>query len=108
MKVMHNSFVIHRNSFFDNPTTMGHLGKGTKVLYRFIREELRVPFHRGQVEDPVMSDTIDGRPVKMIGSWISVIYKAIRDGRLFGEVLKSMQEEANGVKLSSPLRSPRK
>lgn len=55
-----------------------------------------------------MSDTTDGRPVKMIGSWISVIYKAIRDGRLFGEVLKSMQEEANGVKLSSPLKSPRK
>jgi hypothetical protein len=27
MKVMQNSFVIHRNSFFDNPTTMGHLGK---------------------------------------------------------------------------------
>jgi phenylalanine ammonia-lyase len=79
-----------------------------KVLYRFIREESGVPFHRGQVEDPVMLDTIDGRPVKMIGSWILVMYKTIRDERLFGEVLKPLQEEANGVKLSSPLSSPRK
>ncbi|KIW32044.1 phenylalanine ammonia-lyase [Cladophialophora immunda] len=90
-KVMYNAFLLHRASFFDRPTTPEYLGKGTKVLYRFVREELGVPFHRGHIEDPVKLDSLDGRPVKTIGSWISVIYGALRDGRLYGAVMKATQ-----------------
>ena len=98
---MYHSYLSHREKFFSKPTTVSHLGKGTKVLYRFVREELGVPFHRGLVEDPVISGEIDVRPVKTIGSWISVIYEAIKDGRLCGAVLKSMQKDDEGSNLES-------
>ncbi|EXJ68181.1 phenylalanine ammonia-lyase [Cladophialophora psammophila CBS 110553] len=93
-KIMYNSFLLHRASFFDHPTTPEYLGKGTKVLYRFVREELGVPFYRGQVEDPVLSQALNERPVKTIGSWISVIYAALRDGSLYSAVLKPTQKAA--------------
>lgn len=62
------------------------LGSASKSLYHFVRRDLGIPFHCGVVEHP----TIDGltepgvpqRPRKTIGSWISIIYEAIRDGRI--------------------------
>ncbi|OAL33426.1 phenylalanine ammonia-lyase [Fonsecaea nubica] len=91
-KVMYDAFLLHRASFFNRPRTPEYLGKGTKILYHFVREELGVPFHRGHIEDPVIRDSLDGRPVKTIGSWISVIYEALRDGRLYDVVMKTTQK----------------
>ncbi|OAP60694.1 phenylalanine ammonia-lyase [Fonsecaea erecta] len=91
-KVMYDAFLLHRASFFDRPSTAEYLGQGTKALYRFVREDLGVPFHRGHVEDAVVRDSMADRPVKTIGSWISVIYEAVRDGRLYTSVMEAMQK----------------
>ena len=54
-----------------------------------MRETLGVPFNRGLVEQPGISDTeLDGRPKKIIGSWVSIIYEALRDGRLIDCILR--------------------
>ncbi|OAL24929.1 hypothetical protein AYO22_05265 [Fonsecaea multimorphosa] len=66
-KGMHDAFLLHRASFFDRPTTPEYLGRGTKALYRFVRGELGVPLHRGHIEDPVIWNSLDERPVKTIG-----------------------------------------
>ncbi|KAK5626695.1 hypothetical protein RRF57_002410 [Xylaria bambusicola] len=80
-------YQIHRDKFFENQTTPEYLGQGTKVLYYFVRDHLDVPMHRGQVEHPGADDptgnVIDGRPKRTIGSWVSLIYEAIRDGSLY-------------------------
>ncbi|KAL4724493.1 hypothetical protein ACLX1H_007934 [Fusarium chlamydosporum] len=72
-------FIKNRNEFFKNPSTKSFLGRGSKKLYSFVREELGVPFHRGRIEHPDHKGnaTIDGREKRTIGCWISIIYKAI-------------------------------
>lgn len=103
------SYLRHRDAFFQQPTTAEYLGQGTKAVYLFVREKLRVPLHRGLIEHPVAGDkqgnVIDGRPKRTIGSWVSIIYEAVRDGSLYSEVFQfleassslSVTNGANGV-----------
>ncbi|CAI7664266.1 unnamed protein product, partial [Penicillium glandicola] len=97
-----NSYLNHRDAFFRKPTTSEYLGLGTKQIYLFVRETLGVPLHRGLIEHPVAGDKgankIDGRPKKTIGSWVSIIYEAVRDGTLYSETFEFLQarEDANG------------
>ncbi|KAI0967473.1 hypothetical protein F4678DRAFT_445575 [Xylaria arbuscula] len=54
-----------------------------------------MPFHRGLVEQPQVGDTeLDGRAKKTIGSWVTVIYEAVRDGRLMDRILADQTEMA--------------
>lgn len=75
--------------------TVDMLGYGTKALYRFVRGELGVPFHRGQVDDPMNKPRAsdDKRAKRTVGSWITVIYEALRDGRLSGHLLALFKAE---------------
>lgn len=51
----------------------------------------------GLVEHPTPNDTtLDGRAKKTIGSWVGTIYEALRDGRLYGEVMKHIGKELCG------------
>lgn len=88
--LLEQSYTAHRDTFFQKPTTEEYLGQGTKIIYRFVRGRLGVPLHRGLVEHPVADDPganmIDGRPKRTIGSWVSRIYEAVRDGSLFEEI----------------------
>jgi phenylalanine ammonia-lyase len=67
-------------------------------LYSFVRVELGVPFHRGLVEDPTLARQVDGIGGgssvggKTIGSLISIVYDAIRDGRLIEPVMAAVGE----------------
>lgn len=83
-----------RNHFFREQNTASYLGGASKMLYTFVREDLKVPFHQGLVEHPTLecSGQIKERPRKTIGSWISVIYAAIRDGRLHRPVMACLQD----------------
>ncbi len=87
---MLTAFLAHRSSFFKNPCTMLFLGRGTGTLYRFVREELGVPFYR-DLEEDVHSGCLIGRSKKTIGSWISIIYESLRDGVLAGVIFKSLE-----------------
>ncbi|KAL2807644.1 L-Aspartase-like protein [Aspergillus granulosus] len=83
------------DAFFQKQHTADLLGEGSKILYETIRQELGVPFHQGFVEHPTIdSETHNGRSKKTIGSWISIIYEAIRDGRLMGPLLHSLSSTA--------------
>ncbi|PYI01996.1 phenylalanine ammonia-lyase [Aspergillus sclerotiicarbonarius CBS 121057] len=81
--------------FLEHPDTADLLGAGSKTLYTTIREDLQVPFHRGFIEHPTaQSETLaaNHRPKKTIGSWISVIYEALRRGDVQGAVLTRLRE----------------
>ncbi|EXJ77574.1 hypothetical protein A1O3_09801 [Capronia epimyces CBS 606.96] len=85
-------------SLFWNQTanvTVPRLGLGTRALYQFVRGELGVPFHRGLQDDPIAepSASDENRPKKTVGSWISIIYEAVRDGRICGHILASLKED---------------
>ncbi|EPS40182.1 hypothetical protein H072_5961 [Dactylellina haptotyla CBS 200.50] len=70
-------------AFVENPCTEDFLGRASKRLYQFVRHELAVPFHQGYDEHPtVPTKTKFGRERRTVGGWISIIYAALRDGRI--------------------------
>lgn len=71
-------------AFCQNQHTEGLLGIGSKLIYNSVRKDLQVPFHQGFVEHPTVDgDRLDnGRPKMSVGSWISIIYEALRNGQL--------------------------
>lgn len=70
-------------AFVEKQHTLDLLGASSKVLYRTVRQELGVPFHLGFVEHPTPeSNSLNGRDKKTVGSWVSIIYEAIRNGKL--------------------------
>jgi phenylalanine ammonia-lyase len=78
------------------PPTLRYLGRGSALVYRFVREELRVPLHKGLVEHPTYpEESRNGVEVgedqkKTIGSRIAVIYEALRSGRMHALLLGSL------------------
>ena len=90
-----------RTHFFGHHTrlTPNYLGQGSRKMYTFIRKELGVPMHRGIADAPAAGDTGDRKKLT-VGSWISIIYEALRDGRLHRPVMECVKdngEQANSV-----------
>lgn len=83
--------------FTQAPDTASYLGAGTRNIYLAIRNQLRVPFHRGFIEHPTVVDDlngkIDGREKKTVGGWVSIIYEALRDHRLASTLLESFPSD---------------
>jgi phenylalanine ammonia-lyase len=80
------------SEMFDAFCTKQHtaelLGSGSRALYRFVREELGVPFHQGFVEHPTATSTeLRGRVKKTVGGWISIIHEAVRSGALYSPLM---------------------
>lgn len=70
-------------AFIESPHTAALLGAGAKILYKTVREDLGVPFHLGFVEHPTAQNaSLNGRDKKTVGSWVSIIYEALRNGKL--------------------------
>ncbi|PYH90971.1 phenylalanine ammonia-lyase [Aspergillus ellipticus CBS 707.79] len=80
-----SSIWIHTSeAFITSPDTETFLGQGSRVLYRFVRNELGVPFHQGFKEHPTWeSRTLDGRQKRTIGGWISIIHDGIQSGAIY-------------------------
>lgn len=80
-------------------TTPGYLGMASKRMYNFVRMNLGVKMHRGLEEhptQPLSGNSREEHERKTIGSRISVIYEALRDGRVASDVLVACAEEALG------------
>ncbi|KAL5051717.1 hypothetical protein BDW71DRAFT_171669 [Aspergillus fruticulosus] len=84
-------------AFFLKQHTPDLLGEGSKAVYEMVRQELGIPFHQGFIEHPTAgNETLNGRAKKTIGSWISIIYEAIRDGRLMSPLIQVLAPAGNG------------
>jgi phenylalanine ammonia-lyase len=76
--------------------TNEHLSHGSKILYNFVRNELQVPLHKGLVEhasyDMPSPEGIHVPASKraLIGKQVSIIYCAIREGKLHDVLIKSL------------------
>ena len=51
-------------------------------MYRYVRKDLRVPFHRGLADHPTKDNEL-----KTIGSNISIIHHSMKSGRLYEPVI---------------------
>lgn len=89
----------------------GMFGRGSRLVYKFVRNELAIPLNRGVADHaPLMRDAArhpDGsfrdsaapndaeswRDAKILGSMAGKIYKAIRDGRLNDRIMELSSKE---------------
>lgn len=87
-----------RQNIFDNhhqTITAKSLGNATKRMYNFVRGNLGVELHRGLIEYPTQPISPGARteePRTNIGSRVSVIYEALRDGRGSAVLMAIAQE----------------
>lgn len=78
--------------------TPQYVGQASGKLYTYVRKELKVPFHRGLIEDPThvlkngQEASFPPEQRKTIGTLISTVYEAIRDGRLVEPVMAAVAE----------------
>jgi phenylalanine ammonia-lyase len=80
-------------SFVKQPTTLQYLGKGSRMLYKTVREDLGVPFHQGLQDHPTAQSQkigMGGPDKKTISSQVSIIYEAIRRGDVVNRVFEAL------------------
>lgn len=65
--------------FLIRHSTPDYLGVGTKVMYLWVRQDLRVPLNQGFIDHP---DHSNGKDKTTIGTNVTKIYTAIRGGGL--------------------------
>ncbi|KAL1981121.1 hypothetical protein VTN96DRAFT_3055 [Rasamsonia emersonii] len=83
-----------RESFFRHQTTPSYLSSATKILYEFVRKDLNVPMHRGLVDHPTLAtagEEGNGGNRKILGTYASEIYLAVRNGQLHGRVMDALR-----------------
>ena len=73
------SYTATRTAFLETPTTKSYLCSASRRLYSVVREDLGVPLHRG-LEDHPMYDRAHMKAKKCIGSRITSVYTALREG----------------------------
>ncbi|KAI9787482.1 MAG: hypothetical protein M1839_000011 [Geoglossum umbratile] len=85
-------FVANRARYIACPDATAYLGSASKRLYKFVREDLKVPLHRGLCDHPLPKSEQSDRKPANTGSRISVIYEALRTGRLMVPVMECLVE----------------
>ncbi|KAJ5631129.1 L-Aspartase-like protein [Penicillium longicatenatum] len=84
---LQQSYEAARTTFLANPPTKEYLCSTSQKLYTFVRDELKVPTHRGIEAHPTYNrEKSHGK--ECIGSQVSKVYIALREGK-FGEILTS-------------------
>jgi phenylalanine ammonia-lyase len=75
-------FHANLDSYSTHPDASPFLGAASRQMYRFVREQLSVPFLR---MDRDMTDDLS------IGSFVTTIYRAIHDGLLLVPVMECLR-----------------
>ena len=94
---LHSLYLQHRQLYFAAPDATPYLGAASARMYSYVRKELHVPFNKGLADRPTRDNGL-----KTIGSNISVIYEAMRSGRLYDSVLMCLGEHHAEVGLGAP------
>lgn len=79
---LHALFLQHRQAYFTAPDATPYLGSASSRMYKYVRKDLQVPFHKGLADLPTRDNGL-----KTIGSNISVIHHDMRSGNLYDIVI---------------------
>ncbi|KAI4179028.1 MAG: hypothetical protein LQ346_007290 [Caloplaca aetnensis] len=97
------TYASERARFFQKQDTAAFLGVGSRTMYNYVREELKVPFHRGLKDhpEPQAMFAADGSKKRTIGSNISIIYEALRSGALHRPLMECLVETESTLMTSN-------
>ncbi|KAL4922904.1 L-Aspartase-like protein [Aspergillus aurantiobrunneus] len=80
--ILKQGYAANRKAYLESPSTGSLLCTSSARIYNYVRGTLRVPIHKGLVDHPTyVSGLEDGVDKKTIGSHISTIYAALREGQ---------------------------
>jgi phenylalanine ammonia-lyase len=93
-RVLADTYATTRTRFFQQQNTAGFLGRASRKMYLYMRQTLGVPFHQGLIDHPTPTAEFaaNGSKKKTIGSWIAIIYEALRSGRLHEPLMECLVE----------------
>ena len=91
-ETLYTTFTTNRNNYFANGTATPYLGNASRKMYRYVREELEVPFHKGLVDRPMK-----GSGLKTLGGNISVVVEGLRGGGGYGVGVGCLEESGGGI-----------
>ena len=103
-RLMTEQFLKNRADYCVNADATPYLGFASRKMYKFIREDLKVPFLRtedlAEPEDLVEAEdlsqfenrTDEGPVPPTTGSYITKIYEALRNGVLYAPAMECLQE----------------
>jgi phenylalanine ammonia-lyase len=91
---LRDGYIETRHRLFESylSITPTYLGQASDKMYRYVRQELGVPFHRGLADDPVEPDPAqsDDSQRKSLGTFVSRVYEAIRKGKVNAVVIAAV------------------
>lgn len=94
--ILKKIFLANRESYLAKPDASQYLGSASKRMYKFVRNELKVPMHRGLVDHPTFQSSTgqksDQRARLNTGSQISRIFQALKDERLVTPIMECLKE----------------
>lgn len=93
-EVCKTTFLQNRIGYLAKPDASEFLGHASKRMYKFVRNELGVPMHKGLVDHPTYGG-IGERDEKVrltTGTQISRIYKALREEKMTGVIMECLRE----------------
>ncbi|KAI4162635.1 MAG: hypothetical protein LQ342_003681 [Letrouitia transgressa] len=108
-----SAFCNNRDAYHASPDASPHLGKVSRQMYKFVREDLNVPFLRSSQLRHKHDTSVNGITSKhqngdlegsreeqsglTTGELATTIYEAIREGRLCEPVMNCLAEMENSV-----------
>ncbi|MCJ1265171.1 hypothetical protein MMC22_005046 [Lobaria immixta] len=105
-------YTLNRDSYILAPDATPFLGLGSRHIYCFVRERLRVPFMQEKTirtpEPEAAEEKTDGSrnsqreavDTPTVGSLMTTVYESMRTGALYVAVMKCLQE-ADGLESNS-------
>ncbi|KAL8846668.1 MAG: hypothetical protein Q9221_008254 [Calogaya cf. arnoldii] len=97
------TYASEKARFAQKQDTAAFLGVGSRTMYTYVREELKVPFHRGLRDhpEPHAMFAADGSKKRTIGSNISIIYEALRSGAMHRPLMECLVETESTLMTSN-------
>ncbi len=97
------TFRTSRDVYAANPDPTGFLGSASNRMYKFVRQELGVPFQTAfsKASNPDATWMDPSTNSATIGSLVTKVYTAIRSGALYVPVMECLREVCSDAKDSS-------
>ncbi|KAJ5579780.1 uncharacterized protein N7459_005765 [Penicillium hispanicum] len=90
--ILRKCYATTRETFLSSPSTPKYLSAVSARFYRLVRQTLAVPIHKGLTDHPTYELGESHHAKKTIGSHISTIYTALRQGDLLDDVVGCLED----------------
>lgn len=89
--VLRDTYTSQRDRYLQTPDPTPFLGRASRRMHAFVRKELHVPF----LTVAVLSKADNGHGTPMLGTFVTRLYEAVRNGVLYAPAMECLKEAQN-------------